>query len=489
MKRYSLKQYLTRSLMFRLTFWHSLFATLVLLFLGMVLIRLVDQHFIDQDLSLMNSKIINMQEMFAQIHSEKDLRLLPKMLEKKQMGFQNTVMVISGPNGSILYASHDDPIPVQLAQRGPVPFEDRTEIHWSNETGTFVGIGTRLTTSYPDWQDAYLIIAMNTESHRVFLREFGRMIWRSIIVAMLCMGLFGWLAARRGLRPLRQIIQGASQVTATRLDYRVQVDTLPLELQELAQTLNNMLARLEDSFIRLSDFSSDLAHELRTPISNLMTQTQVSLSKDRTSEEYRDILYSNSEELERLARMVADMLFLAKTDNGLTLVNHDDIELSVEINSLYEFYEALAETKDITFTLQGNGHLQGDRLMLRRALSNLLSNAIAHSYEHTTIAVNIDQPDPAHVRLVITNRGETITQEHLARLFDRFYRMDSSRHRSTDGAGLGLAITRSIVQAHQGKINAESADGITQFIIVLPRQSTKNNASDQSAPDKTLKRL
>lgn len=463
---------LTRSISLRLTLGFSLLAVLVLLILGMCLIKMVDQHFIGQDIKTLNSKIANLQPLFSQIKSEKDVQQLPQMLEKKQHGFQNTIIAVSGPDGRIIYNSSTDLTPALIAKRAATSKRlDAAPLRWRDSNGEYIGTGAWLPTAYPGWQSGYVVIAVNINNHREFLHDFGRMLWRSIIIAMLSMLLLGCLITRSGLKPLRRIISGASQVTATRLDYRIQVDTLPRELHELAQTLNNMLARLEESFVRLSDFSSDLAHELRTPISNLMTQTQVVLSRERTLDEYRDALYSNAEELERLARIVADMLFLAKTDNGLTLVNHDAIELAEETASLFEFYEALAETRGITFACEGHARLNGDRLMLRRALSNLLSNAIAHSHENTVISLCIDQPDAAHARLSIENHGDTVLPEHLPRLFDRFYRMDSSRQRSSDGAGLGLAITRAIIQAHQGTIRVESAHGVTRFTIELPTKT------------------
>ena len=242
----------------------------------------------------------------------------------------------------------------------------------------------------------------------------------------------------------------------------------PSELEELARTLNAMLARLQDSFQRLSDFSSDLAHELRTPVSNLLTQTQVVLSKRRDVEAYQDVLASNAEEFERLSRIISDMLFLAKADNNLLTPSKDDVELSAEVNSLFEFYEALAEEKGLILTCHGQGNVAGDQLMLRRAINNLLSNAIRHSPQGGAIDVDIAAGDGGGTTLSVTNSGETIPPEHLPRLFDRFYRTDSSRQRFSDGAGLGLAITRSILRAHRGEVAATSASGLTRFTLRFP---------------------
>lgn len=207
--------------------------------------------------------------------------------------------------------------------------------------------------------------------------------------AALACGLFGWFVVRRGLAPLRLLKEQASNVTASRLDTRLPETSIPVELTGLVQTLNQMLERLQDAFNRLSNFSSDLAHELRTPVTNLTTQTQVALSQPRDAQAYRETLASNAEEFERLSRMISDMLFLAKADHGLMLPSSETIELKQEIEGLLDFYDALAEERQVTLTVEGQGRITGDRLMLRRAISNLLSNALRHTPSDGRITVRI----------------------------------------------------------------------------------------------------
>jgi two-component system heavy metal sensor histidine kinase CusS len=243
---------------------------------------------------------------------------------------------------------------------------------------------------------------------------------------------------------------------------------LPRELVDLAAAFNAMLSRLEESFRRLSEFSSDLAHELRTPIASLMTQTHVALSRTRSAEEYREVLYSNSEEYERLARMITDMLFLAKSDHGLIAPRSETVDLATEVKELFEFYDALAEDQGVSLAVEGVGTVAGERLMIRRAVSNLLSNAINHTPRGGCVKVRIERAANGEIRLSMENPGEGIAPEHLPRIFDRFYRIDPSRQRSTDGAGLGLAITKSIVAAHKGTVHAFSEGGLTRFQIVFP---------------------
>jgi two-component system heavy metal sensor histidine kinase CusS len=300
------------------------------------------------------------------------------------------------------------------------------------------------------------------------MRSFLQTLWLFVAGAAALTGLLGWAAARRGLAPLRAMREQAQVVTAQQLSHRLPVESAPLELAELAQSLNDMLARLEEAFHRLSDFSSDIAHELRTPVSNLMTQTQVVLSRARSADEYHSILESNAEEFERMARMISDMLLLAKADNGLVVPNRETFSLAAEVRALFDYYDAVAEEKGLQLTLEGDGEVSADRLMLRRALGNLLSNAVRHSAPGTSVRVHIST-SPDSISIGMENTGDTIPKEYLERVFDRFFRVDPSRQRSSEGTGLGLAITRSIVMAHGGTISVASIDGLTTFRITLPR--------------------
>jgi two-component system heavy metal sensor histidine kinase CusS len=264
------------------------------------------------------------------------------------------------------------------------------------------------------------------------------------------------------------MVQVAHGISASRLDRRLQLDEVPTELLDLATAFNQMLDRLQGSFKRLSDFSSDLAHELRTPISNLMTESQVVLSRARSADEYREVLYSNLEEYDRLARMISDMLFLAKADHGLIALRSEPVDLAKEVRQLFEFYEALSDEQGVRLALEGEGMANGDDLMLRRALSNLLSNALRHTPREGAITVSISRASTGEMLIAVENTGQTISPEHLPRLFDRFYQVDPSRHRTHEGAGLGLAITKSIIDAHGGKISVTSENGLTRFVMAIP---------------------
>ena len=193
----------------------------------------------------------------------------------------------------------------------------------------------------------------------------------------------------------------------------------------------------------------------------------MALSSARDNNEYKEVLYSSLEEYERMAQMVGDMLYLAQADNGLLAPGRERVNLGDETRGLFDYFEAWAEERGVSLTLAGSATVPGDRLMLRRALSNLLSNAVRHTPPGQAVRVSLAMHGSQAV-VAVENPGPEIPAEHLPRLFDRFYRIDPSRQRKGDGAGLGLAIVKSIVDAHGGSIKAESANQLTRFQFTLP---------------------
>ena len=287
------------------------------------------------------------------------------------------------------------------------------------------------------------------------------------ISALISAGL-GWLVARSGLKPVAQVTQVAASMSAGSLKERIPVDSVPRELELLVTSFNAMLARLEESFARLSNFSADIAHELRTPISSLRTHTEVILTRKRAPEDYEENLYSNLEDLNRLSSIIDGMLFLAKSDNGLVLPAKGKVELRSVVEKLFEYYQLLADDTGLKLQAYGDGAVYGDVTMLDRVISNLLSNALRYAPPDSTISVKIE-PYGRMINLSVVNPGEEIASEHLPRLFDRFYRVDPARREgATNNAGLGLAIVKSLVDVHEGKVGCVSIDGHTTFIISLP---------------------
>lgn len=453
------------SLTSRLTLLFALASALVLFLLGLLIGNAVERHFEELDMEVLSGKMKQVRHLLERATGPFSNGTLARQLDDALAGHHGLVVAIHGPDGQVLYANEADVFPATLWMAPP---EITRPLKWSSSDGTPMrGIVGRLAEA--DGKPAFTIgIATEITHHEHFMHSFRLTLWSFITLATLAMGLLGWFVVRRGLSPLQAIKRQAAEITANRLDTRLPAEAIPQELADLADTLNGMLSRLEASFQRLSDFSSDLAHELRTPVSNLLTQTQVTLSKARSADEYRDILASNAEEFERLSRMISDMLFLAKADDNQIIPNREMVDLREEVGDLLAYYEILAEEKQLHLSLNGNGMVKGDRLMLRRAVSNLLSNAIRHTPVNGRVGIQIGRDPQGHVALTVENTGSKIPAEHLPRLFDRFYRVDGSRHRTTEGSGLGLAITRSILHAHGGEINVASSEESTRFTLVIP---------------------
>lgn len=282
----------------------------------------------------------------------------------------------------------------------------------------------------------------------------------------------GYGLARRGLRPLTVFAHRVGQIDARSLDRRLGGSdgdgVYPHEVRGLAVSLDNMLDRLERAVSALSEFSAELAHELRTPIHVLRQQAEVALQRTRTPEEYRDVLGGNLEELDRMRRMVDDMLFLARSEDPRAGIDGGPLRLADEVSDVIDFLSADAADRhiDIRSAVPPSIELHADRMLLRRALVNVISNALHHTPAHGQVKVSARQ-DAGGIAIDISDTGAGIPEELLPRVFDRHVRGPESVARQPQGAGLGLAIVRAIVTLHGGTAAATSAPGQGTTITLL----------------------
>lgn len=451
----------------RLTLFFTVVAASVVLGLGVMFLVATGRHFVALDRIALQDKQHLIEEILRNAHSAEDAR----WRLGEALGYHHGLYaLVTDAQGELIFQSQGFAPDAYSASPGPAmgpePFGT-----WKRGGSIYHTLRFEATPAYSP-ATLRVLIATDTDHHAQFLRDLRRDLALYVAAAIVVCGFLSWLAARQGLAPLREMRSRAAAVTSQKLTERMPVEAVPVEMADLAQELNRMLDRLQEDFQRLTDFSSDLAHELRTPISNLLTQTQVALTTKRDATTYRDILASNAEEFQRLARMVADMLFLAKTERGVDLPHKERFSARQDSLALLEFYEAVAEEKRIRLRLEGDGDIEGDRLMFRRALSNLLSNALRHAPEAGTITVHIAGTAQSTV-VSVENTGPDIDPKMLPRLFDRFYRADPTRaHPDAEGSGLGLAITRAIAQAHDGHVTVTSSHGHTCFALVFPHRAT-----------------
>jgi two-component system heavy metal sensor histidine kinase CusS len=269
----------------------------------------------------------------------------------------------------------------------------------------------------------------------------------------------GVLVARSGMRPLGDMAQVAEQITANRLHQRIEPERWPRELTALATAFDEILNRLDDSHSRTSQFTADLAHELRTFIHGLMGQTEVALSKERSPEEYRRILESNLEEYERLTRMMNGLLFLARAEDPKTQIERGRHDARGELETIREFHEPLAEDCGVSVTCKGQADLYADPVLFRRAVSNLLSNALRHTPRGGQIVLSAEQTEDQGALVRVSDTGCGIADKDLRRLCERLYFPDQGAARRSKGTGLGLAIVKSITELHSGTVAVESRRG------------------------------
>jgi two-component system heavy metal sensor histidine kinase CusS len=257
-------------------------------------------------------------------------------------------------------------------------------------------------------------------------------------------------------------------VTAHNLTVRLDAAAAPEELRMLAKSFNEVLDRLEYSFNNLSQFADDLAHDLRTPLNNLMIQTEVMLSQPREPDEYQNLLASNFEEVGRLARMVESMLFLARADHDQIALATERLDARAELERIADYFEGPASEAGVAFDIRATGYVQADAHLLRRAVSNLVANAVRYTPRNGVISMEAVQGAEG-TTISVSNPGAGIDEEHLPRLFDRFYRSDKSRSSTSSSAGLGLAIVKSIMLLHGGSASVTSArQGATRFALRFP---------------------
>ena len=300
---------------------------------------------------------------------------------------------------------------------------------------------------------------MDISHEEAIIANYGWWLVLVLLLGVVISAGAGVIVADSGMRPLREITRTVQRIRASQLHERTHPLRWPTELRALAAAFDDMLVRLEDSFTRLSQFSMDLAHELRTPINNLMGEAEVTLSRARTLEEYQKVLESSLEEYSRLARMIDSLLFLARAEGTEVRVERSQVDARREIEAVREFYDAMADEKGIAVTCQGGASLEADPILLRRAVSNLLSNAIQYTPRGGSVTVSVAQREDRSIEVGVTDTGCGIAPEHLPRIFNRFYRTSSARSDNPQGAGLGLAIVKTIMALHGGSVAMTSEPG------------------------------
>jgi two-component system heavy metal sensor histidine kinase CusS len=319
-------------------------------------------------------------------------------------------------------------------------------------------------------------IAIDVSQEEELLARYRLWFWGILLTTSVLFPVAGYQIARRGIRPVEEIAATARRITSTNLRERIAPEGYPLELASLAGTFNEMLERLEESFERISRFTADIAHDLRTPVNNIRGEAEVALARARTVDEYRDVLESSLEEAVRLSELIGDLLFLARAESPSTELRRERVNIPAVLATVRDYYEASAADAGVSLVMNdGTEPLNAelDRSLMLRAVSNLVSNAIAHTPPGGTVTMAASNDDAA-IQIEVSDTGEGIPAEALPRVFDRFFRVDPSRSQASGGTGLGLAIVQSILALHGGSAEIASKLGHgTRVTLRIPARATR----------------
>jgi two-component system, OmpR family, heavy metal sensor histidine kinase CusS len=344
--------------------------------------------------------------------------------------------------------------------REAFPAPGAAPVRWRNVCGDrFLLETSRLPDYLFSGPGGLLQLGVNTREERTLGSQLRLNLLAFISFGLLFAFSCAYFIIRLALKPLAEISCTARNITRHRLDTRIDKEELPAELVSLADSFNSMLERLEDSFTRLSHYSANLAHELRTPINTLMLESDIALSKERTPQEYRRVISSSLEEYGKLSWTIDRLLFLARADHEARDLVRQRLELHAEIEEIFDFFSDAASASGVTLEVRGDAVLLADQTLFRRAISNLVGNALAHTPAGGTVGVTIEQTPELGIRVAVTDTGCGIDQAHLPRIFDRFYRVEPAGGLKREGSGLGLAIVRAILKMHGGTVEIGSRPG------------------------------
>ncbi|THJ36404.1 heavy metal sensor histidine kinase [Lampropedia aestuarii] len=310
-------------------------------------------------------------------------------------------------------------------------------------------------------------LVMDLRSDDALLRTLAWILAASMLAGAVILSLLGGLLVRLSLRPMQSLVEQINDLSAKQLERRLDGQGLPQELMPLVTQFNALLDRLSEAYRQLESFNAEVAHEMNTPLATLISSTEVVLRQPRSAHTLEETLGLHLEELRQLASIVKDMLFLSRADQGIGTRATGIYSLAAIAQEVASFYDAVALEADVTLQVHGDALAPCDAALMRRAIFNLLSNATRYAQAGTCISIHIAAPAQEQAVISVTNRGPEIAPEHLAHIFERFYRADNSAA-TPQNHGLGLAIVQAIAKLHGGSVFVQSAQGQTCFGIILP---------------------
>lgn len=332
---------------------------------------------------------------------------------------------------------------------------------WSSAGGeTFLIATIEPRDTVVEGDKAFVQVAFNITRDGILIRQLRMTAVALLVIALIAAALAGSAVVRFSLRPVGRIASELSEITPGDLDRRLSLNDRPRELRPLVSAFNAMLVDLRHAFAGVSAYSENLAHELRTPLNNLKGEAEVALLHERSAEEYREVLMSSLEEYDRLSKMADELLFLARAESRETKPAFNELHLAGQTRAVCEFYEGLAEEENATITVDGDATVNGDAVLVRRALANLIANALAHNNDGGHVRIAIGSTAGGGASIDVTDDGSGIAAADLPHVTERFYRSATTRISGRPGSGLGLAIVKSIMDLHGGAVAIKSEPGV-----------------------------
>jgi two-component system, OmpR family, heavy metal sensor histidine kinase CusS len=457
------------SLNARLALLFVFIVTFCLAIVGIILFDALARHiYAREDLSIVLAAR-HLRRLAVEMDDVEGIREHQDRLVSLVLGDPALALKIEAPDGAhvIDYDPPHLPIPVLT----PTPETQRivTEQlrHWiSTDDAPMRGVATLATLR--NKATVKISVARSMSDRVAMLAEYRSLIWMTGGLAVLVAAVLSLVLIRHALRPLQQMAASARDVTPERLDARIDLQRAPAELQELALSLNAMLRRLQRGFDRLWEFTTDLAHDLRTPIGNMRGASEVALTRVRSPSEYQALLASNIEECDRMTRMIESVLFLARAESPHFALKRVSFDAADELHRIGEYFEGLAAEAGVDIRIRGEARVSAERELFRRAVSNLLANALRYTPAGGAIVLTA-AATPEGTSITVENPGTGIAPSDLDKVFERFYRGDASRSNPGTSSGLGLAIVKTIMELHGGRASVRSdAAGLTAFDLHFP---------------------
>jgi two-component system, OmpR family, heavy metal sensor histidine kinase CusS len=454
---------LWRTLAFRLTAGYAL-AGLLLVTFAIVSLYLVLVSELDKSTDLfLADKVHVLRTMLRERPDDQDALREEVELESAARQYERFYIRLLDDRNTLLLMTPGMPNQLDLAQLASQTQSrpDRAIRMKGRDGHAFRAISAAAPVGSPATQTDTLQIAIDVSQKEELLARYRFWFCAILLATSVIFPMVGYQIARHGIRPVEEMATTARHISSTNLRERILPEGYPFELATLAGTFNQMLDRLEESFERISRFSADIAHDLRTPVNNIRGEAEVALARARSAGEYRDTIESCLEEAVRLSELIGDLLFLARAESPLSHLRRERVDVGELLGVVREYYEASAADSGVSFTTTVADKpvvAELDRTLLQRAVGNLVSNALAHTPSGGAVILGANA-DSSTVRIEVSDTGIGIPAEALPRVFDRFFRVDSSRSKSSGGTGLGLAIVKSITLLHGGNVEISSQPG------------------------------